>query len=481
MSNYYSNSLSLILQNAGENSTTWGSFVNTNFQTLLEQAIVGQTTITMANADYTLTSSQGVSNEARNAVLIITGNQNATYNVIVPAVPKLYILTNSLNSGYTAYFKVTGSSTSFSVANGNTVMVYCTGSNTGTAFYAINYVPNAGNLSGTPNISVGNIASASAFNTYGAASFTGSISGTTMTVTAIASGTLFVGQIISGTGITSGTYIVNQLTGTTGSTGTYTVSVIPATNPTGSITITGAVGVLSQNSVLNGTTKITGNTTISGTADISGNTTIGGNTTVGGTSTLNGNTAITGTLSVTQDATFSGTGEIVVPVGTTAQRSALPIAGMFRYNSTTGFYESYSTVAGKTISSITYVTTTATLTTSTNHGLTSGNVVTITGASPSAYNGTFSITVTGTTTFTYTMATNPGANATVVGSYVSGSWGQIGGVTGLVAGGVVYENGQTISSNYTMTTGSNGMSAGPITVATGVTVTIPTGSNWVIV
>jgi len=152
MSNYYSTSLGLILQNAGENSTTWGSFVNTNFQTLLEQAIVGQTTITMANADYTLTSSQGVSNEARNAVLIISGNQNATYNVIVPAVPKLYIITNNLSSSATAYLKVTGSSTSFSVANGNTVMVYCTGSNTGTAFYALNYVPTAGTATSANNI-----------------------------------------------------------------------------------------------------------------------------------------------------------------------------------------------------------------------------------------------------------------------------------------------------------------------------------------
>ena len=51
----------------------------------------------------------------------------------------------------------------------------------------------------------------------------------------------------------------------------------------------------------------------------------------------------------------------------------------------------------------------------------------------------------------------------------------------LQAGGVVLENGQTISSNYTMTSSKNGVSAGPITVATGVTVTIPTGSSWSIV
>jgi hypothetical protein len=49
------------------------------------------------------------------------------------------------------------------------------------------------------------------------------------------------------------------------------------------------------------------------------------------------------------------------------------------------------------------------------------------------------------------------------------------------ANGCVYENGQTITSNYTMTTSSNGMSAGPITIDTGVTVTIPTGSSWSIV
>ena len=48
------------------------------------------------------------------------------------------------------------------------------------------------------------------------------------------------------------------------------------------------------------------------------------------------------------------------------------------------------------------------------------------------------------------------------------------------ASGCVLENGQTISANYTMTSGMNGQSAGPITIATGVTVTIPTGSNWVI-
>jgi hypothetical protein len=45
----------------------------------------------------------------------------------------------------------------------------------------------------------------------------------------------------------------------------------------------------------------------------------------------------------------------------------------------------------------------------------------------------------------------------------------------------LYENSATISANYTIGTGNNAMSAGPITIDTGFTVTVPTGSTWVIV
>ena len=49
------------------------------------------------------------------------------------------------------------------------------------------------------------------------------------------------------------------------------------------------------------------------------------------------------------------------------------------------------------------------------------------------------------------------------------------------SGGAIHENTQTISSSYTLTSGRNGMSAGPITINTGVTVTVPTGAAWSIV
>lgn len=45
----------------------------------------------------------------------------------------------------------------------------------------------------------------------------------------------------------------------------------------------------------------------------------------------------------------------------------------------------------------------------------------------------------------------------------------------------IYENVNIIRSSYAITTGSNAMSAGPITLADGVIITIPDGSDWTIV
>ena len=62
--------------------------------------------------------------------------------------------------------------------------------------------------------------------------------------------------------------------------------------------------------------------------------------------------------------------------------------------------------------------------------------------------------------------------------YAASAWGSIGG--GASAGGAVYENKQIITANYTMTSGTNGHSVGPITVNSGVVVTIPSGSSWLV-
>ena len=87
-----------------------------------------------------------------------------------------------------------------------------------------------------------------------------------------------------------------------------------------------------------------------------------------------------------------------------------------------------TTSTAQTISSITRGGTgnlTATLTTALAHGLITGNRVTISGATPSQFNGTYAITVTGATTFTYVMASAPANNATVMGTYT------VNGITGV--------------------------------------------------
>lgn len=130
MASTFSTSLKLELIGNGDQSGTWGTTTNTNLGTLLEQAITGVESITMSNADYTLTNLNGASDEARNAVLVVGGTNSAIRNVIAPAVNKLYTIKNATSGGYAIVIK-TSSSTGVSIANGSTVSVYCDG----TEFY----------------------------------------------------------------------------------------------------------------------------------------------------------------------------------------------------------------------------------------------------------------------------------------------------------------------------------------------------------
>ena len=65
--------------------------------------------------------------------------------------------------------------------------------------------------------------------------------------------------------------------------------------------------------------------------------------------------------------------------------------------------------------------------------------------------------------------------------YSASGWSQIGG--GATGGGgdqVFVENGVTVTTNYTLSTNKNAESVGPITVNSGITVSIPSGARWVI-
>ena len=66
-------------------------------------------------------------------------------------------------------------------------------------------------------------------------------------------------------------------------------------------------------------------------------------------------------------------------------------------------------------------------------------------------------------------------------SYPAETWGTLGGGAG--GGGsdeVFVENAMVVTTDYELTSGKSASSAGPITINSGVTVTIPSGQNWVI-
>ena len=116
--------------------------------------------------------------------------------------------------------------------------------------------------------------------------------------------------------------------------------------------------------------------------------------------------SFTGTATFAGDVLLSGTGQLDLPAGTTAQRSGSPNSGMIRFNTTLSTFE--------------------------------------------GYNGT--------------------------------AWGSIGGgATGGGSDDIFYENGQTVTASYQLTANKNAVSAGPITIDSGVTVTVPSGASWVVV
>jgi hypothetical protein len=132
----------------------------------------------------------------------------------------------------------TGGAISVSIPAGVTAQVYCDATNesgTGTGFYSAQ-TGSAGNFTVNGNLSVtgaqvntGNFLAAGVLGAYTAASFTGGISngsgvaGTILNVSAVSSGTIFIGQRVTGTGVTAGTLVTGFGTGS-GGIGTYTVN-----------------------------------------------------------------------------------------------------------------------------------------------------------------------------------------------------------------------------------------------------------------
>lgn len=352
MATTYNNNLRIAEIGTGDQAGVWGNTTNYNLATLLTEAITGVASITVTG-NQALSALDGATDQARQAVLLLGGTPVGAFTLYVPPVDKIYIIKNS--TGQTATISAstiangttpTGGTT-ITIPNGNTVFIYCDGSNiasgldritgnlsvtgngefggtgslkvptgntvqragtgirynttfgqyegydintnawssigggaTGSAGNQIFYendqfvtasytIPTNKNASSTGPITIDSIGFTGTINDGGilagttltvlaAASFTASIAGNTMTASAV-TGTIGIGQFVSGTNVQPGTKILNQLSGTTGGAGTYNVAVNQTVSSTTMTTITS--GVLYVGAVISGT-GVTAGTTI---------------------------------------------------------------------------------------------------------------------------------------------------------------------------------------------------------------------------
>ena len=170
MASTFSPSLRLELIGDGDQSGIWGQTTNNNLGGLIEQAIGGVVTITLVDANYTLTNFNGVVDEARNAVIVATGALSAQRNIIAPLVEKTYAIQNNTTGGFAVQI-IGPSGTGVIVPNGSTVLVYCDGTN---------FLPlttgSAGNFRVAGNLTVTGTTTLTGALTASTAAFSGAIS-----------------------------------------------------------------------------------------------------------------------------------------------------------------------------------------------------------------------------------------------------------------------------------------------------------------
>jgi len=178
MASTYSPSLRLELIGDGDQSGIWGQTTNNNLGALLEQAVSGVITITMTDANYTMSNFNGVVDEARNQVLIVTGTLTATRNLIAPLVEKTYVVQNSTTGGQSIQL-IGSSGLGVTIPNGIAAYVYSDGTNFYNAISGSvgNYRVN-GNLTVTGTTTLTGATTLSSALTYGGVALSNSVTGT---------------------------------------------------------------------------------------------------------------------------------------------------------------------------------------------------------------------------------------------------------------------------------------------------------------
>ena len=155
------------------------------------------------------------------------------------------------------------------------------------------------------------------------------------------------------------------------------------------------------------------------------------------------------TLTATADSSFTSTGALSISKGTTGQRPT-PASGMLRFNTTSVEFEGYNGTAWASVGGAALSNDTSTAT----------NVYPL---FANATSGTASTLFTGNAKLLYKPST-----------------GELQASVPVALNGIVV-NSQTVAASYTIGAGYSGMSAGPVTVASGQSVTVASGSRWVVV
>jgi hypothetical protein len=155
-------------------------------------------------------------------------------------------------------------------------------------------------------------------------------------------------------------------------------------------------------------------------------------------------------LTATADSAFTSTGSVTVSKGTTGQRPGSPVAGMFRFNTTTAEFEGYNGAAFASVGGAAL----------SNDTATASNLFPL---FASATSGTASSLFTSNAKLLYKPST-----------------GEFQASVPVASNGIVV-NSQTVAASYTIAVGFSAMSSGPVTVASGQSVTVSSGSRWVVV
>ena len=126
MATQYTSLLGLALPVTGELSGSWGDVVNESITSLLDSAISGTTTLS-ADADVTLTTTDGVANEARQAILLWTATGTVTRNITAPAHSKAYFVINKTGGTQSIVIRGAGPTTGVTVRAGQQALVVWNG------------------------------------------------------------------------------------------------------------------------------------------------------------------------------------------------------------------------------------------------------------------------------------------------------------------------------------------------------------------